>query len=172
MQFAVREQIKVISELARRPGYRPRHQAVLTELLLLENSVNGSCQPSQAKIAQRIGCCRGTVNRAVQWLRRCGAIKTVQLRVRQDNGAWFKGRLRYWMAKEPGQVAWIEAAWKRSRVESLLAGKEIQRRYSRCNNAATRPSTSVLNSDTFFAPNENLASPALQRLMKQKRWRS
>lgn len=57
------------------------HQAIALELLLLLGP-DGRCDPSQATLAQRVGCCERTVSTALRRLRNLGLLSWVQRLVR------------------------------------------------------------------------------------------
>ena len=184
------------------PGFQAAFLAVYDQLSAWENGRLGYTQPAQGVIGRALGLARETVNRAVAWLRKHGFIKTKQRYVRQDDKRSLYGTLRYWIAKELGQVQWLKGqfaaararAWadavnnaaRRQEAQAARAKRDAEEQLNRlqieaarldalrkygCDMGLTVPSTTESNSDRLDGENRNLASPALQRLLKEKRWR-
>jgi len=120
---------------------------VFLALHQLENAVKGYTQPAQGVIARRTGLHRVTVNRAVAWLRLNGFIRTIQRFRKLASGAGYRFlSLKYWVAKELGQVNFLERAEKARRLMRAFAPK-----FS-CSLAASSPSRPESNSETFMSP--------------------
>lgn len=186
MHQIIRERLQLSIEMRATPGFTPACLAVFEQLTWWENSRTGYTQPGQETIARAIGRCRATVNRAVRWLRDNGWLKTQQRYVLHRDRTLY-GTLRYWMAKEVGQVTWlrnrlIEKRWttarndterqnnavQKWRMPKIAGGKEAVERYwlaqMGCNTGVTTPSNSELNTET-------LMSPALKRWLEEDRKR-
>jgi hypothetical protein len=153
MQYQTREFSVLLNEMHNRPGYRPSCQKVFLALHELENAITGSTQPAQGVIARRKNMHRVTVNKAVAWLRLNGFIRTMQRAKRRVGGAgWWFQSLRYWVARELGQVAYLETLEKLRRLKKWLNGEK--RPKSSCSRNATAPSSSEYYSDSFMSPKQ------------------
>jgi len=129
-------------------GFRPSYLRVFLALHRLENAVSGTTQPAQSVLARNTGYHRVTINRAVAWLRLNGFIKTVQRFRKLLSGLGYRYlSLKYWVAKELGQVSFLERIEKMRRVQKWLK----QGRFS-CSLGTTPPSNSALNTDSLMSP--------------------
>ena len=117
MHHIIRERNHLSLEMAATPGFRLTAWLVFEQLTRWENSSTGYTQPGQGVIADAIRRSRKAVNEAVGWLRKHHYIKTRQRYVLHRDRPLF-GTLRYWVAKELGQVEWLKSKWQRSRVEA------------------------------------------------------
>jgi len=175
MHQIIRERNHLLLEMAAAPGFRLTAWLVFEQLTRWENAVKGYTQPSQGVIARAIRRSRKAVNEAVAWLRKHGFIKTQQRYVLHRDRTLY-GTLRYWIAKELGQVEWLLKKRAAELRDKLLSGKsrvaypaapKAQKAESRadrdarerywleqlgCNPDVAEPSSSVLNSDNLMSP--------------------
>ena len=175
MQFQEREKLNLEIQMERTPGYTGAWAKVWRRLRAWENAKTGYTQPSQATIARDCSLSRKTVNLAVKGLRQHGFIKTQQRYVLHRDRTLY-GTLRYWVAKELGQVEWIlkkqlaelrDKLWTgKSRVAypaapkpykaPTQAEKDAVYRYwleqLGCNIDVATPSSSLLNPDNLMSP--------------------
>jgi hypothetical protein len=150
MLYENRNISRLLNRMRKVPGYRPSCQAVFLQLMEWENAGSGTTQPAQGVLARETGLHRVTVNRAVAWLRLNGFLRTVQRFKRIGKGAYRYLSLKYWVAKELGQVAFLEAREKTLRVKLWAEGR-MRRKFS-CSLAATAPSTTESYSSKLEPP--------------------
>ena len=193
MQHELKEICEIKATMVHLPGYQPAMGLVFEQLLRWTNYRTETTQPSQTAIAAAQNLARETVCRAVGWLRRWGYVRTRQRMIRQDDGTVLHGTLIYWVSKDVMQAVYLrgKALKERYRRYRALMASGAKRstwqppdqglrerlildglRKSRCDVGVTTPSRPVYNSESEKADDKNLASPALQRLLKEKRWRS
>jgi biotin operon repressor len=179
MRYEVRQYLKIKAYMRSQLGYRPLFAAVFDELAGLLGS-RGYSFVRQATIAERLGKSRQAVNVAVQWLRSAGVLMTVQTHMMLQ-GRRVMGALKYWFAWEPENCGAIMRWWERYRAQrrakrqaKLAARAELERakaRVSGCQADATATATTELTLQVLLQETGQLASPALQRLMKEARFR-
>lgn len=150
MRYQDRQFSTLLNAMPDVDGFRPSYLRVFLALHRLENAVSGTTQPAQSVLARNTGLHRVTINRAVAWLRLNGFIKTVQRFRKLLSGLGYRFlSLKYWVAKELGQVSFLERIEKMRRVQKWLK----QGRFS-CSLGATPPSNPVSYSATFMSPDQ------------------
>lgn len=152
MLYENRNLSRVANKMRQVPDFKPSCLAVFFQLMEWENAGNGTTQPAQGAIARATGLHRVTVNKAVAWLRLNGFIRTVQRYRKIGKGAYRYLSLKYWVAKELGQVAFLEAREKTARVKRWAEGR-FRPKLS-CSLAATAPSRTEFYSSILEAPKQ------------------
>jgi hypothetical protein len=198
MRYETRELLKVHSRIRQTPGYLPFFSDVLDELLVLKSSVKGYAYVRQGTLAARLGKSRQWINVALQWLRNEARVVKSHQQYRSGWGGKIFGACKYYVAADPGHADWMDRQWKEKRITNwarrivkkarpaisaapdagLGSGGEGWARAGdqnliadRCQAQMTLQSNPESYPDNLVSPGQNLASPALQRLLKEKRWK-
>lgn len=156
MLYENRHLTRVANRMSKVAGFRPSFLRVWLQLCEWENARTGTTVPAQGVLARATGLHRVTVNRAVAWLRLNGFIRTVQRFRAIGNGAYRYLSLKYWVAKEMGQVAFLEAREKIDRLRRWQKGRNLPK-FS-CSLDATPPPMTESYSDMLEAPKRKKAA--------------